>query len=230
MIELNLLPDIKLEYIKAQRSRRVVISLSVLVMAAAVALLVLLLAANALQKKHISDLSDDISSTSKKLKQQPQIDRILTVQNQLNSLTGMHESKPASSRLFGYLNQVTPDKVAISNLTVDFAEKSMIITGTADALASVNKYVDTLKFTEYEGGEESGNGKAFSNVVLSTFGLASDSSSGKPASYTINLNYDEKIFNIAEDIKLNVPSQVTTRSELERPSDLFQAASQGGAQ
>jgi hypothetical protein len=222
MIELNLLPDVKMEYMKAERTRRLVISVAFLVTAVSVGLLALVLVTNALQKKHIQDLSNDINTSSRKLQSQPQINRILTVQNQLQSLTNLHDGKPAASRLVDYLNQLTPNSVSISNLTVDFTQQTATITGSADALSSVNKYVDTLKFTSYNGGDKA-NAPAFSNVVMSSFGLATDANNGKPASYTVNLSYDKAIFDITKDVKLNVPNLITTRSSLSSPSDLFQA-------
>ena len=74
MIQLNLLPDIKLEFIKAQRSRRLVFGVAFLSTAVAVGLLILLLGIGALQKKHINDLSRDITANSSELAKQPQID------------------------------------------------------------------------------------------------------------------------------------------------------------
>ena len=230
MIQLNLLPDVKLEYIKAQRSRRLVLSLSVLVCVAAVGLLLLLLGANGLQRKHINDLSKDIDSQSKKLQQQPQIDRVLTVQNQLESLGSLHAAKPEVSRLFGYLNSVTPVQVAITGLKMDFTLQTATITGKADALASVNKYIDTLKFTTYTSDKSDQSTKAFSQIVLSTFGLSTGDNTGKPASYTITLAYDKNIFDTTQAVKLSVPNQTTTRSAVANPTDLFQPApeSRGG--
>jgi hypothetical protein len=222
MIELNLLPDVKLEYIKAQRSRRLVAAVSLLISVAAIALLALILAANGLQKKHLNDLTRDIGTESRQLQQQPQINKILTVQNQLKSLTGLHDSKPAAPRLFDYLNQVTPAQVNITDLLVDYTKQTATITGTADALSNVNKYADTLKFTTYNPGDNS-SAKAFSNVVLSNFSLSSDNTTGRPANYTINLVYDKNIFDITKSVKLSVPNLTTTRSALEKPTDLFQA-------
>src|SRR4051794_9960581 len=103
MIQLNLLPDVKLEYIKAQRSRRLVITTSLLISAGAIILLVLLFSVSSLQKKHISDLSKSISKQTTELQQKPQINKILTVQNQLGSLTALHAAKPAAARLVDYL-------------------------------------------------------------------------------------------------------------------------------
>lgn len=225
MIQLNLLPDVKLEYIKAQRSRRLVTTIAVLASLAAIALLVILFSVDALQKKHLSDLESDIKSESSQLQQKPDINKILTVQNQLQSLTQLHDSKPAASRLFDYLNQVTPANVNINNFSIDFSQQTVTITGTADALSSVNKYVDTLKYTKYavKGGSDSN--PAFSNVVLSSFGLdTSAQDKSQSATYTINLSYDKTIFDVTQDIKLSVPNLVTTRSQLDQPTDLFKAS------
>jgi Tfp pilus assembly protein PilN len=227
MIQLNLLPDVKLDYIKAQRSRRLVVSVSVLVTALAVALLVLVFVIGLAQKKHLNDLNHDISSETTTLKQEPQISKILTVQNQLESLTALHAGKPAVSRLFtSYLNAITPASVSISTFNSDFTQQTATITGTADSLASVNQYVDTLKFTKYDTGANTPKSSAFNSVVLSSFGLNSSTKDPtQAASFTITLAYDKAIFDITQkNMQLSVPSQVTTRSALEQPTALFRAA------
>ena len=225
MIELNLLPDVKLEFIKAQRSRRLVLIVSVMVSVLSIALLAGLLSVDALQKKHLSDLSRNITSESSKLQNEPQINKILTVQNQLESLTALHAGKPAASRLFDYLNQVTPAAVSITSLNVDFTQQTATITGTSDALSTVNKYVDTLKFTTYTTKDNPTATKAFSNIVLSSFGInTSTTDSTQAATYTITLSYDKTIFDITQDVTLTVPSLVTTRVQLAQPTDLFKSS------
>lgn len=226
MIQLNLLPDVKMEYLKAQRLRRLVLSVAVIVSLAAVVLLAILLSWDGLQKKHLSDLKRDIASESSKLQSQPQINQILTVQNQLESLTALHSAKPAAPRLFDYLNEVTPANVSISDFNIDFTKQSATITGTSDALSSINKYVDTLKFTNYTTDSNKTPAPAFSNVVLSSFSRTSSpgSSGNQAASYTITLSYDPSIFDITKNVKLTVPNLVLTRTGLLQPSDLFQAA------
>jgi len=224
MIELNLLPDIKLDYIKTQRTRRLVFTVSVLVTAAAVALLVLLLGVDGLQKKHLSDLNRDITSETSKLKGEPNINQILTVQNQLNSLTKLHASKPAASRTFDYLAAVTPATVSINNFSIDFTKNTINIAGGADALSSINQYVDTLKYTTYTSNNNKNGSPAFSNVVLSSFGLSGGQDKSQAASYTITLAYDKSIFDITQEVKLTVPSVVTTRSGVQQPTDLFKSA------
>ncbi len=228
MIQFNLLPDVKLDYIKAQRTRRLVFSASFIVSAAAIALLVLMLSIDGLQKKHLHDLSADITSESQTLRKKPNINTILTVQNQLESLTALHDTKPASARLFTYLNQLTPANVSVSSLNIDFAQDTIIIGGNADALSSVNQFVDTLKLTTYTATSNDANhtvtkGNAFSSVVLTGFGLNNASKDkSQAANYTVTLTYDKAIFDITKQVSLSVPS-ITTRAQLQSPADLFKA-------
>lgn len=221
MIQFNLLPDVKQEHINAQRQRRLITAIASIVTLVAIALLVIsFLTVDVVQKKQLSDLNKSITQKNGQLQAIPDLNKILTVQNQLNSLTGLHQQKPAGPRLFKYLDQTTPVNADISDLTMDYTQKTATITGTADALSTVNKYIDTLKYTTYtigSGDQASGNpAKAFSDVVLSSFGRAQSR-----ASYTINLNYDPAIFDITQDVKLSVPNLVTTHAALTQPSDLF---------
>lgn len=229
MIQFNLLPDIKQQYIKAQQTRRLIISVSIIVSAAALAVLVLMFSyVHVVQKKQLSNADDDIKKSTKALKAIPEIDKILTVQNQLNSLTTLHDQKPAVSRLYDYLEQVTPTKANISNLSMDFIEgtNAVSLTGGADKISTINKFADTLKFTTYNNyTDDTKDMKAFPNVVLTSFGTAD----GK-ASYTLTFNYDPVIFDITKKVKLVVPHIITTRSEGDKPAGaLFQESQQPGA-
>jgi Tfp pilus assembly protein PilN len=224
MLQLNLLPDVKQEYIKAENQRRLVISISVIVTGVSIGLLILLLSIGGLQRKHISDLTDDIASSTKELQGKKDIDKILTVQNQLNSLTGLHAAKPAATRMFDYLNQATPTQVDITNIKMDFTASTITITGTADSLSSVNKYVDTIKFTTYTTDSTSTPTSAFSNVVLTAFAITTGvKDGGRPANYTITLSYQKDLFDLTKKVSFNVPNLTTTRAS-SNPNDLFKTA------
>jgi hypothetical protein len=227
MTQLNLLPDVKLAYLRATRNKRLIMGVSLLVIIASVAILLLLgSVVYVFQKKNMNDLNRDITSYNKTLTDTKDLDKVLTVQNQLSALTGLHEDKAAASRLFGYLTQVTPSAASISQMETDFANSSMTIDGYASSLDVANTYIDTLKFTTFQvvGQETSGEGnKAFSNVVMSQF--ARDSEGAK---YTITLNYDPTIFNGASEVKLTVPKIISTRSSTDKPTDLFQTNNAGG--
>lgn len=233
MIQFNLLPEVKLQYIRAERTRRLIFVISFIVTAVAIGILLLMLSASALQKKHLKDIDRDINSETSQLKGKPQIDRVLTVQNQLNSITGLHDGKPAATRLFGYLNQTTPNNVGVSSLQIDFAANTVTIAGATDALSSVNKYVDTLKFTTFKADKDSDAAPAFKDVVLTSFGLNGSSKPGQEASYGVSFTYDPILFDLTQKPTLTVPSITSTRSSVDQPSELFQetvkpAAKTGG--
>jgi hypothetical protein len=225
MIQFNLLPEVKLQFIKAQRMRRLILSIAVAVSLLSLVLLGLVVGAHQLGKKHLSDLSRDISSESKKLQEEPQLNDILTVQNQLQSLTTLHAGKPAVARLFDYLNRLTPAQISLTNYTSDFTTQAVTVTGSADALSTVNQYIDTLKFTTYSLKEDtSTKTKAFKAVVLSSFSLSSATDKSKGANFGISFTYDPAIFDITKKLDLSVPSLISTRSNTAQPtSDLFSA-------
>jgi len=155
------------------------------------------------------------------------------VQNQLQALTSLHDQKPAASRLFSYLRQLTPSDASIAQLSIAFASSatatsaggsagapnSVSITGAAKSLDVVNAFTDTLKFTTYK--QSSGaSANAFSDVVLANF---SRTDSG--ATYTITANFDPAIFDGTNNTSLTVPNIISTRSVIEQPTDLFQSGS-----
>ena len=218
MIQFNLLPDVKLEYIKARKSKRMVLLTSAGITAFSLVVFIgLFTVVNLLQTKHISDLNRDIKKYTTTLQSTPDLNKTLTVQNQLSSLTMLHEQKPLTSRLIDYLGQLTPAQATISSVKIDYTTNTINLSGNADALSTVNKYVDTLKFTTYTAAGQTNSKKAFSNVVLASF-----SSSDKGISYQVTFAFDPIIFDGTKQVTLVVPKIVSTRSETEKPSDLFQ--------
>lgn len=224
MIQLNLLPDVKLEYIKTRRTKRLVMLAAVIVTGVSVSIMVLLfIATSVLQRQHINNLSTDIEEKSQTLEDQEDLNRILTVQNQLNVLDELHGSKPAASRLGTFLRQVVPTSVNISKQDIDFEANTMEFEGSASSLGAVNQFIDTLKFTTYTIDDDQSS-EAFSNVILANF-QRGESQSGEedPVTYQITLSFEPAIFDNAEDISLDVPDTVSTQSaDRPDPNTIFQ--------
>lgn len=199
MVQFNLLPDIKIQYLRANRQKHTVLLVSALVAAASLAtLIVLLVVVYGIQKKNMSDLNSDIKTSSAELRSTKDLTKILTVQNQLKALPGLHESKPVATRLYGYLDQATPEKAVNSRVMADFTANTLSLSGTADALSTVNVYIARLKATQFQtDGNVSTEKKAFTDVTLANFGRDAQS-----ASYTITLNFDPAIFSEANDVSL----------------------------
>lgn len=223
MIQFNLLPDIKQQYLKAQRQKHLVVFISTIASAVSIGIFVILfLVVQVWQRQSINDLNSDIKTYSNELKNTEDLDKILTVQNQLKSLPGLHDEKAVSSRTFGYITQLTPQSASISKLELNFDENKLTISGSADALSTVNAYVDTLKFTKYTTNDDQPQtNSAFSSVVLSAFGRTATETT-----YTITATFDPVIFSQQQEVTLTVPKITSTRSVTEQPSDLFKAETQ----
>ncbi len=222
MIQFNLLPDIKIQYLKAKRQKQLVLFSSFIVIAASLAALAILLSiVFGLQKKSIHDLNSDIQTKSSELKSTKDLNKILTVQNQLNSLPALHNAKPVVSRLFSFLQQVTPTTASISNFNANYTLHTMQISGSADSLATVTTFADALKLATYHTSTSSTEKNAFSTVVVNS----SRDSNG--ATYTINLKFDPALFGETADATLTVPN-VTTRGNSGQTITLFKKQSGTG--
>jgi Tfp pilus assembly protein PilN len=201
MIQFNLLPDVKLQYVKTQRTKQLMISISVLASVAALTVLLLsMLTVYGVQKKTLHDLNGDVKKYSTELKNTKDLDKILTVQNQLGTLTSLHDQKPVTSRLFGYLTQVTPANATLKKLTLDLTASTVSLGGSTDSFDTVRKYTDTLKSTTYSLEGTSDSKHAFKDVVLSSF-----SKDETGATFTITATFDPAIFNSANAVTLHVP-------------------------
>lgn len=223
-VQFNLLPDIKIQYLKAKRQKHLVVLASVAATVVGISVFVLLLSiVYGLQKKNLSDLNKDIKVASDELKDTRDLTKILTVQNQLQALPALHDKKVVSSRLYEYLSQITPAQASIEKLNVDFALNTLTVSGAVDdpaipnKLTIVNTYTDTLKFTTFSTKENKTKRNAFSNVVLSSF-----SRDNAGARYTIDLKFDPTIFDGKQEVALTVPNIISTRSEVAKPEALFQ--------
>lgn len=230
-LQFNLLPDVKLEFNRTRRLKQLVTTVAVLVTGVSLALfIVLFLTVNVVQKKQLKDAAKDIDDTSQKLKKVPQIDQIITVQNQLTTLADLHKNKHITSRMFEYIPKVTPNNVSINKIEIDLGESKMTISGKAATQANVNTFIDSLKFANYKVGDGDST-PAFSNVVESSFSITQGS-----ITYTIDCNFDPTLFMNTTDKDGKPIEPVLTVSQpggssLSPTSTLFNSSqSSGGSQ
>ena len=189
-VQFNLLPDIKMKRVQAQRSKSLIVSIAFLASAVAIGVLVVVFFSVAVvQKKMLSDADADIVKYSKELKTIPDIEKKLTIQNQLNTLPDLHQKKHITSRIFSYLPVVTPSQVTISRISLDLANNTMVIDGNADSHLTVNTFIDTLKFTTYKVGDQDSGAKAFPSVTESSFAVGQGN-----VSYGLTISFDPALF------------------------------------
>ena len=189
-VQFNLLPDVKMTYVKAQRTKNLVITGAFIVSGIAIGLFVILfLSVNVVQKKMLGDADKDIARYTAQLQAVPDIEQALTIQNQLTSLSNLHQSKHISSRIFDYLAQITPANVTITQINLDYVANTMTLTGKADSQLSVNKFIDTLRYANYKTGSDISKDKAFTKVTETTFSIASGD-----VSYGLSANFNPALF------------------------------------
>lgn len=205
MLQFNLLPDVKKEYVKAKRTKRLIVSVSFLVSAVSIGIVALLFSVVQIaQKQHISDLTEDIKASEKRIQSIEDINKMLTVQNQLSLLPDLHEDKPEASRLFNYVAFLSPEKVKVSNLNFDATSESLILQGNADSLATVNKFVDNIKAVRYK----EDNGKADAEMKTPFTQVATElTGDNELASFKIEMEFDQEIFDNTKEILMTLQGQ-----------------------
>ena len=231
MIQLNLLPAVKLEYVKARRNRRLATLGSAIVAGVSLLILVLLFSGTQLQAKHSRDLSADIKTESEKLQNVENISSILTIQNQLKSLEDLNNKKPEADRIAKYIEQITPSQTTYESIEVDFTTQTISLNAKGKTVAQANQHVDTLKFTEAvivkqvdgpdgQPVDQTTQSPAFSEVVLSN--ISTSEAEDSDITYQITFKFNPEIFSTEpKSVKLVIPEQVTTRSEINTPGSVF---------
>ncbi len=238
-VQFNLLPEVKLEYVKARRTKYLLTFVSIVVGGVALAIFLFsFFFVSVVQKKSLSDLNTDIAMYKNDLKKIKNLDKVLTVQNQLGTLTNLHEEKPVAGRLFGYITQVTPVDAKLEKLNIDFTTKTMSIAGKASSLDSVSVFTDTLKATRYDIVAKDAATPSSDDIcpnvpdaqqtmprgmrldekgdcveapkAFSKVVLSAFSRDDKGANFTVTLEYDEALFKVVNNVKLLVPRDTPT--------------------
>lgn len=229
MIQINLLPDVKKEHLKAVRQRRFIVSVSLISSGVFLGLVILLaFTVFIAQKKHISDLTKDIETSIAELNKVDNAEKILTIQNQLSLLPGLYDEKPNATNLFKYLKVVTPSNVKLTTTQLDYTSDSstnMEFSGNTATFKDANRFVDILKNARYtmtdEGTGDKVSGPAFTKVVLESIGKSSSANrdQSRATLFTISVQYNSDIFDIKySGAKLEVPSIVSSVSNTQSPS------------
>lgn len=229
MIGLNLLPDIKKEFLKAQRMRNMVISLSILTMLVAGGLTVFLaLFVYVGQGAVIEAAKRDITTKQAEFAGKAEVTKYLTIQNQLASLKVLHgvDYKTLYSRLFDYLPQLNPsapNSVQLGSVTVMNEGTSIAIRGTTQDFHALDTFKNTLENAKltYKSDNETKDVNLFSDVVLKSASLVQESSKSG-VTFEFNLTYAAEIFSPElKDFQLTVPKLTISDAQNNAPSELF---------
>ena len=228
MIQLNLLPDVKKEYLRAQSARRKTITISILITIIAVGLTaVAAVYVYAVQNGIMYLQTQDIKGKASQLSSVKDIDKYLTIQNQLSQLSSLHGDKNDYSRLLDFLprlNPAPPQNIVLSNLDVNDADTTITFKGRVSDYGALTTFKDTLtnaSFTYQTDGQVQDATKLFSEVkVESATYEKTDQTAG--VSFTLVVTYDPAVFKQSNaDIQVTVPNKETTGSVVGTPQSIF---------
>ena len=235
MIEINLLPNVKRELLKTRAMRNRVISISFLVGGASIAAVVVLalilgsqIAAEAVQNGVIKDRNDKLMAVE-------DLNKVVTIQNQLTKINEQHSGKKINSRIFDVVtavNPVTPNNVSFSDIKVNPESKTITLEGSA-----VNGYsaLETLKKTILNTKVQTTDGDKSSEVSLTKEIKDGDTSFGensegkKVLQFSLSFEYAEELLAPANNGTVSVLTPTgkvdVTDSRQGIPDSLFKSNS-----
>lgn len=123
MIEINLIPDVKRELLRAQTQRNMVVSLAIVgaIIAAGIVILIALYVYGA-QALIMRNANNKIDEQYASLSSVEDLDKMLTIQNQLNAVSSLNKNKRVSSRLYDVLNVTVPrapHNIKLSSMAIE---------------------------------------------------------------------------------------------------------------
>lgn len=141
--EINLVPDVKRQMIKAMRFRNIMLFICIVVVSFAGGVVVITASIWEGQNIAMSTQDGRLKTMSNKLSDFSSLSDFLTIQSQLNDLNTINNDKKVLSRVFPILGVILPagpDKITLSELTVDLSNNVLRFDGQADA--KVSPYID----------------------------------------------------------------------------------------
>lgn len=202
MIEINLIPAVKQELIKIQRIRAMVISFSILIGLAAVAVVTLLaIYVFAVQTVRGAVADAAITEGGQKLADVADLSKTLTIQNQLTKISGEHDDKKIDSRIFDVLLAIippAPNDIQISDLAIDSTTGTITMQGqAANSYAAAEVFRKTIEGATVEYMNDAGAQKV---ALASNVSTGADTSYGEDASgakvlrFTMSFTYANELF------------------------------------
>ncbi len=231
MIEINLIPDVKRELIRAKRTRNIVVSGAIIVGIVSVGIVVLLCAylfgGQTLRNKWADDA---ITANYNKLKDVPDLANMLTIQNQLASINEHHSEKNIDSRLFDLLvaiNPAQPNQVTFSQVKVDSENSTIYIAAqAANGYVAADALIKTIKATSLSYTDEKGTTAKTDlakTIAISNQSYGEDTTGAKVLRFSISFEYASELFaNTVKNVAVIRPDRQNATDSLKYlPESLF---------
>lgn len=160
--EINLVPEVKAQMIKAQRMRNLVLFICIVVSSVALGAVVILFGVKSGQDIVMYNQDKNLARLSEKMNSYSELDDLLTIQAQLLHINEIIDQKTVLSRVFGALGVMLPsneDVVKLSELRVNLESNTISMEGQADAKVSplidyrvLESFKKSVALTKYDYG------------------------------------------------------------------------------
>ena len=153
MIFVNLLPDVKLQFLKARRYRRILVSVAFITVPSCVVLCALLY----FWYWHNPSKIDQLIKSNNQLIEtdfnEQRIADMLNSKARIEHLTRLHRNKTNPENLVAgpnYLGTLIPSTSDYEIVSFDFVENTFVLNGKTDDLGSAEALRETINFIGYE--------------------------------------------------------------------------------
>lgn len=244
MIQINLIPDVKLKLIKAQRQRNLVIAICIMALLISIGIVVLTTLYVFLgQPVRERVAKNEFEKQYKTLREIKDLDKAVTLQNQMSSITKTHSEKMLTSRLLSLLSAIsaknTKNSISIVTFSFNKSDETVSLVANTDgndfAAADIfKKNLESLMvaYKPYDANgevpqsdESTERVKFASDVVLSnlSLGATGKDDGNKSVSFGLSFKFNPVVFSMENHIVgitgLGIGN--VTDSYIRLPSDMF---------
>lgn len=134
--EINLVPEVKMQMIRALKTRNLVLFICIMVSVISASIVLVLFGIKSGQDIAMANQDKRLETMSDKLTGYEELTDLVTVQTQLSKLSSIADNKTVLSRVFGALGVMLSqgnDSVQLSDLRVDLETNTLRMEGQADA-------------------------------------------------------------------------------------------------
>jgi len=185
---INLLPDIRQAKARAKQRRQTAAAVATILTSLSLGIVVVLFLVVQGQRLRIAQLSSQISSRQAQIDSDPDLKKIVTVQEHLKSIPALYAQRVYMTKFFAVLTATDPKDLAITQLAID-PTGVIQIQGTAKSYYSVSKFAEALEEYNVSLGPNasSGNQPFFTNVQIG------QTSSDQNVSFTLSATMSPEV-------------------------------------
>ena len=201
MIEINLIPQVKQELIRARMIRSAVVSVAIvttIIAGGLVAVLAVYVFGIQTVRNLVAD--DTIKTGSSKLASVEDLSKILTIQNQLTKMSALNDNKKIDSRVFDLLQAIippAPNDVKVSSLIIDAKLNTITFEGQTPSYPSLEAFKKTIGAANVrfkDANDKDVDVVLATNLSIANVSYGEDATGKKVLRFTVSFTYASELF------------------------------------